>query len=251
MESKASPSTPYIDNQNSELKALEHSIAFARDRDYIIIALQNALKNKQFQEAHNIVETYREAGKADKVFEILADKADECIATRRDAAPYIALLQATPDDDYTERAALCQKIIEIIPEDAKAYRDELERCGATLAKHGETVTAQPNDTALCCSSCKLQNNAPYTLGRKKPIPELSIALGATIIVVGIPCYILYNFFPKAALVIFTLIAVALFIITLGGLTETHLVCRTCLPKFTPVKPKNNPKAHPRLPRDDL
>jgi len=240
MEPKASHvSAPYDTCQVEHTTDL--SAEFALDREFIIIALQNALKNKQFQDAHDIVKTYREAGKADEVFGLLAARAEERMVGWRNAAPHIALLQATPDDDYSERAALCQIIIEAIPDDAQEYRDELKRCNAALGRYHTALGHCDAALALSCSACK-KDNGPYTLCHKKPLSEISTALAAILIFFGIPCFILGIFFLRVALVIFSVLAVSMLIMTLTDLNKTYYVCKTCLPKFTPGPPKAGQKA---------
>ena len=110
---------------------------FATNRDYILFSIQQALKSKQYADACKIVEMYCEAGADDREFLLLANLAK----TPFDRNDYVIMLAATPFDAYRERIALCEKIIEITPEDAKDYHTERKRCLNALGSRKEEVTA--------------------------------------------------------------------------------------------------------------
>lgn len=108
---------------------------FARDREFIILSLQNALKSRHHEEAQDIVLQYRHAIDLDADFRQLAQLA-KSVGLERDAIDKILLiLDATPDNAYAKRLSLYEQLLEIDPSDQDynmGYRLAQEALGLEL-----------------------------------------------------------------------------------------------------------------------
>ena len=104
---------------------------FTTDRDYILASIQEALKSRQYADAYEFVERYDEVGAGDREFVLLANLSKKFIRIE-----LVSQLDATPPDAYRERIALCDRIIEIMPQqEAENYRTERKRCQEVLEHH--------------------------------------------------------------------------------------------------------------------
>ncbi|MCL2325504.1 MAG: hypothetical protein FWC40_03230 [Proteobacteria bacterium] len=199
---------------------------FARDRDYIISSLQEALKSRQYVEANKIVRMYREVGSGNRAFMILADLAERFAGIEA----YIIQLDATPLDAYRGRVELCDKILEIAPED-ETYRAERERCmkalGSISPPLGEEKNALVVSVGTPAACCRCGSTKTKVTSRKKMTHVGKIILWLIIV----------SFFMLATFLPYTLNALVL--VPIAGIAipfmffrkyRTVIKCQSCSAK---------------------
>ena len=111
-------------------KALELEMLMSEyqtDRDAILLTIQNALKTQDYEEAQAFVYKYRVAAKHDENFELLARMTAQGLESAKKIEKVVTVLEATAEEDYETRMALCERILKIQPDNVK-YKAELERC---------------------------------------------------------------------------------------------------------------------------
>lgn len=121
-------------NQNRATLEMEREIIlqeYQTDRDAILLAIKNALKNRRYQEAQEFVYKYRAAAKNDEDFRVLARMTASGLEKAQSISKFVTALDATPDDDYSVRLELCKRILNVQPEN-ETYQKELERCQNAL-----------------------------------------------------------------------------------------------------------------------
>lgn len=130
--------------QKDAERALEREISrqeYETDRDAILLAIKDALKEHRYQEAQEFIYKYRVAAKTDESFTMLANMTKQGLENAKKIEKIELALDATPDDDYDVRMALCQKILKIQP-NREPTITEMNRCRAAkgldpLNSHGK------------------------------------------------------------------------------------------------------------------
>ena len=117
-------------HNSTAVRALEKEFSldeYNLDRDAILLAIQDALKERNYDEAQALVFKYRAAAKTDEKFAVLAKLVKQGMENAQKIGKIETVLDATPDTDYDVRMALCQKILKIEPNNEK-YLEEMNRC---------------------------------------------------------------------------------------------------------------------------
>lgn len=96
---------------------------FSRDRDFIILSIQSALKSRQHKEAQEIVFQYRLASEIDVEFRRLAELTKSVSLERCETDEIQLILDSTPDDDHVRRCALYERLLQIDPSNL-SYREQ-------------------------------------------------------------------------------------------------------------------------------
>ena len=104
---------------------------YQNDREAILLAIKDALKNRRYNEAQEFVYKYRAAAKNDEDFRVLAKMTASGLEKSQSISKFVTALDATPDDDYSIRLELCKRILNVQPEN-ETYQKELERCQNAL-----------------------------------------------------------------------------------------------------------------------
>ena len=138
---------PPPSTQDSALeKVIERDMSieeYKEDRDVILMTIKNAIKEKRFDEAQAFVHKYRAAAKIDENFAVLAKMTAQGMENNKKIEKLVTILDATPDDDYPARIAVCKRILDVQPDNVQ-YRQELKRCeDAINGTHAEEKTTAP------------------------------------------------------------------------------------------------------------
>lgn len=118
------------DEQLDPEKAMELEMLmeeYETDRDAILLTIQNALKDQDYDEAQAFVYKYRAAAKHDENFKLLARMTAQGLEGAKKIKNIETVLEATAEDDYEIRIALYERILKIQPDNAK-YKKALEEC---------------------------------------------------------------------------------------------------------------------------
>ncbi len=116
---------------------------FEEDRDVILMMIKEALKNRSYNEAQEIVHKYRAAVKKDEEFATLARLTAQGIEGAKKVASIQTVLDATPEDDYETRIALYERIMKIQPgnEEAQEKLNECKRARGDIVPEKSHVPA--------------------------------------------------------------------------------------------------------------
>ena len=116
------------------------------DKDYILQAIKDALKERHYDEAQELVYKYRIAAKTDEKFAVLARLTAQGLETQSKVEKIDVIMDATPESDYQTRIALCNRALKIDAGNEK-YKEELERCqraiGINPNSAGNVSVSQP------------------------------------------------------------------------------------------------------------
>lgn len=104
---------------------------YRNDKDAILLAIKQALKERNYKEAQEFIFKYRAAAKLDENFAVLARMTAQGLESEKKIEKVVTVLEATPDEDYETRIALCERILKIVP-DHEGYQKELDRCKNAL-----------------------------------------------------------------------------------------------------------------------
>jgi hypothetical protein len=137
--------TPNMGHPASERAALELEREmliqeYRCDRDAILTAIKDALKNRRYSEAQEFVYKYRAAAKTDEDFCVLARMTAQGLEKYQAISKLVTALEATPDDDYRMRLGLCDRILKIQPDNAE-YQKEYKRCQKALGLNEQQSSA--------------------------------------------------------------------------------------------------------------
>lgn len=145
-----SPVTPTAPHESPNKKTFERSFErerqlseFKRDREFIILSIQSALKSRNHKEAQEIVYQYRLAAEIDQEFRRLARLTKSVCIERGAADDILFILDSTPDDDHVKRYALYERLLDIDPSNQE-YRRGFEL--AQKALNLEVQLAKPVKT---------------------------------------------------------------------------------------------------------
>lgn len=114
---------------------------YRNDKEAILLAIKQALKERNYKEAQEFVFKYRAAAKMDENFAVLARMTAQGLESEKKIEKVVTVLDATPDEDYETRIALCERILKIVP-DHEVYQKELERCKQALNGNNTQMNAQ-------------------------------------------------------------------------------------------------------------
>ena len=95
------------------------------DKDFIIQAIKDYLKERRYDDAQELVYKYRAAAKIDENFAMLARLTAQGLEKQSKIAKVETILDATPDDDYQMRVSLYRRILKIDPGN-EHYQKELD-----------------------------------------------------------------------------------------------------------------------------
>lgn len=116
-------------------KSLERDLTLAEyrdDRDVILTAIKDALRERRYSDAQEFVFKYRAAAASDEIFEQLAKMTAKGLEEDKTLEKLKVSLEATPEDDYQVRLSLCERIYRIrkdpkVLEDVNKYRAYLNK----------------------------------------------------------------------------------------------------------------------------
>lgn len=141
-------------NESQMQRAIERDMTleeYELDRDYILQAVKDALKERRYDEAQELVYKYRAAAKTDEQFAVLARMTAQGLEKNSKVDKIDVILDATPEDDYQTRIALCNRALKVDAGNEK-YKAELERCQRAIGinpNSGTNVSAgQAASTSL-------------------------------------------------------------------------------------------------------
>lgn len=89
--------------------------SFRRDREFIILSIQSALKSRNYAQAQELVSQYRLASEIDSEFRRLAKLTKSVCLERSAVAELLLILDATPDDDHAKLCALYERLLRLEP----------------------------------------------------------------------------------------------------------------------------------------
>ena len=127
---------PDISQSKSKVtKSLERDLTLAEyrdDRDVILTAIKDALRERRYSDAQEFVFKYRVAAASDEIFEQLAKMTAKGLEEDKTLEKLKVSLEATPEDDYQVRLSLCERIYRIrkdpkVLEDVNKYRAYLNK----------------------------------------------------------------------------------------------------------------------------
>ena len=135
-------------NKTEAELALERELIineYRSDRDAILLAIKQAVKDRNYKEAQEFIYKYRAATKFDDNFAVLARMTSQGIENEKKIEKIVTVLEATPDDDYETRIAICERILKIVP-DHDVYLKELKKCKEALqAQNGQIKKANTDN----------------------------------------------------------------------------------------------------------
>ena len=116
-------------------KSLERDLTLAEyrdDRDVILTAIKDALRERRYSDAQEFVFKYRAAAAADETFGQLAKMTAKGLEEDKALEKLKVSLDATPEDDYAVRLSLCERMYRMrkdpkVLEDVNKYRTYLNK----------------------------------------------------------------------------------------------------------------------------
>ena len=139
--------------ESEVVRAIERDISlqeYENDKEYILQAIKDYLKERKYDDAQELVYKYRAAAKTDENFAVLARLTAQGLEAHSKFEKIDTVLDATPDDDYQTRISLCKRALKVEPGNEK-YKQELERCQKALGifeSAQEHISKQPTSNGL-------------------------------------------------------------------------------------------------------
>ena len=120
--------------ESEVVRAIERDMSlqeYENEKDYILQAIKDYLKERKYRDAQELVYKYRAAAKTDENFAVLARLTAQGLESHSKFEKIDTVLDATPEDDYQTRMSLCKRALKVEPDNEK-YKQELERCQKAL-----------------------------------------------------------------------------------------------------------------------
>ncbi|GEM_PF-6040845 len=147
--------------ESEVVRAIERDISlqeYENDKEYILQAIKDYLKERKYDDAQELVYKYRAAAKTDENFAVLARLTAQGLEAHSKFEKIDTVLDATPDDDYQTRISLCKRALKVEPGNEK-YKQELERCQRALG-------IQPTQNKATSTQSSADSNQLFTPSAK-------------------------------------------------------------------------------------